>query len=271
MHLPHLADWGPTRDSLHLYSKILGSVRAALTEQHPLWWNISLRVERAGLGTGTLELPEGARCALELDLERHLLILNAEDENRSLVDLRDAPPARALGETVLAALAELGTVPQIDRARRDDDTERVYREEDAALYRQALTATAGLFERFRGEIDGDTGPVQLWPHHFDLSFEWFSERTVSHGDEGQSRESRAQIGFGFSPGDDHHQEAYYYANPWPFDEGLLDVALPGAASWLEEPWQGTLLPYAAVAGTDGSDVERLFAAVYRAAAPGLRA
>lgn len=271
MRFPHLAGWSPTRDSLHMYSKFLGAVRADLAEPHPLWWHISLRVEKAGFGTGMLELPGGVSFALSLDLEQHRLALTAEGEVRSFVDLRDAPTGRQLGETALAALADLDTPPKTDRAKWDDEGTRVYRNEDAVAYRRSLTSTSELFEGFRGEIEGNTGPVQLWPHHFDLSFEWFSERMVSYGEGAEMKESPAQIGFGFSPGDDSHSEAYYYATPWPFDEALVDVEIPGDGRWLTAPWQGALLPYAAVAGTDGAVLERLFTAVYRSAAPMLKA
>lgn len=35
------------------------------------------------------------------------------------------------------------------------------------------------------------------------------------GTRSSSDKGRRQIGFGFSPGDEGHEEPYFYANPWP--------------------------------------------------------
>jgi hypothetical protein len=41
MRLPelHLADWRPTKDTLHLYCQIVGKVRLATTPPRNHWWN----------------------------------------------------------------------------------------------------------------------------------------------------------------------------------------------------------------------------------------
>jgi hypothetical protein len=76
--------------------------------------------------------------------------------------------------------------------------------------------------------------------------------------------------FGFYPG----EPIYFYANPWPFEaDNLVDRQLPGGARWHEEGWQGTMLPYADVAG-DPEAEERLlsyFGEVYKVASPTLLA
>ena len=42
MTLPelHLADWRATKDTLHLYSQILGKIRLATTTPRNHWWNV---------------------------------------------------------------------------------------------------------------------------------------------------------------------------------------------------------------------------------------
>ena len=42
MTLPelHLSDWRATRDTLHLYSQIVGKVRLATTSPRNHWWNV---------------------------------------------------------------------------------------------------------------------------------------------------------------------------------------------------------------------------------------
>jgi hypothetical protein len=60
-----------------------------------------------------------------------------------------------------------------------------------------------VLEQLRAdEGDGDPSLVQLWPEHFDLAIELGSEAA------GQ------RANFGASPGDDAHDEPYFYVGPW---------------------------------------------------------
>jgi hypothetical protein len=60
-----------------------------------------------------------------------------------------------------------------------------------------------VLEQLRAdEIDGDPSLVQLWPEHFDIAIEL--------GDESAGQRAN----FGASPGDDQHDEPYFYVAPW---------------------------------------------------------
>jgi hypothetical protein len=49
----HLVDWRATKDTLHLYSQIVGKIRLATTAPRNHWWNVPL--------TSTCEVsPRGA-------------------------------------------------------------------------------------------------------------------------------------------------------------------------------------------------------------------
>ena len=56
MTLPelHLADWRPTKDTLHLYCQIVGKIRLATTPPRNHWWNVPLYVDVRGLTTRRL-------------------------------------------------------------------------------------------------------------------------------------------------------------------------------------------------------------------------
>jgi uncharacterized protein DUF5996 len=56
MTLPelHLADWRPTKDTLHLYCQIVGKIRLATTPPRNQWWNAPLYVDVRGLTTTRL-------------------------------------------------------------------------------------------------------------------------------------------------------------------------------------------------------------------------
>ena len=88
---------------------------------------------------------------------------------------------------------------------------------------------AAINATLEGEI---TGP-HIWPHGFDIATEWFSEKTVDSNGEHTS----AQIAVGFYPAGD----AYFYMNPWPFEDSWAETDLPGRAIWHTEGWQGAKL------------------------------
>ncbi len=56
MTLPelHLSDWRATKDTLHLYSQIVGKIRLATTPPRNHWWNVPLYVDVRGLTTRRL-------------------------------------------------------------------------------------------------------------------------------------------------------------------------------------------------------------------------
>ncbi len=128
-----------------------------------------------------------------------------------------------------------------------------------------LTKASIVFEGRRVGLDGPVSPVQLWPHGFDVSFEWFGTRTEEY--EGEALP--AQLNLGFYPKD----RAYFYSNPWPFDESLPSTPLPHGAEWHTEGWQGTILYYDQLVGDPAgpAKVEEYARAVYEAAAPTLTA
>jgi hypothetical protein len=75
------------------------------------------------------------------------------------------------------------------------------------------------------EFADDTAtPARLWPEHFDIAIEL--------GDEAAGQRAN----YGFSPGDDHHDEPYAYVGPWTADvSGEL---------WSATAFRGAELPYA---------------------------
>lgn len=265
---PPLASWEATHKTLHLYGNILGVVARVHAEPHPKWWHVSLKVEPEGLVTDPMALPRGGTFRLELNLDRHQIILSTDTDIERCFDMTAGLTATEMGDQVLAAVAGLGLTGDYDRQRFDDQGARVYDPAAAENFLAALVRADATLKRHRQSLDGEVGPVQLWPHGFDISFEWFGTRMESYEEEGKAQEMPGQINFGFYPG----EPTYFYANPWPFDaEKLVDQPLPGGSRWHQEGWQGTMLPYADVAGDPDAE-ERLlsyFAGVYKIASPTL--
>lgn len=265
---PPLTNWASTRDTLSQYAAVAGVIPRALSEPHPKWWHISLKVQEDGAATDPIPHPEstGVTFQLLMNLRAHSVdVSTSEGEVRSL-SMTDGLSSTEFGNQLLSMLGELGIEAEFEREKFENDKPRVYDPEPAGSFGEILVKTAEILELHRSSLTGETGPIQLWPHNFDLAFEWFGTKQVPHG---EGAESPSQINFGLAPGDSSHVETYFYSNPWPFQDLLTDHDLPAGAQWFTESWQGSLLPYAEIAG-DPAGEEKLtayFKAIYDISSP----
>jgi hypothetical protein len=227
-----------------------------------------LKVQEDGASTDPIPHPKSADVTFQLlmNLRTHAVdISTSEGEVRGL-GMADGLSSTEFGNRLLSMIGELGIEAEFERDQYENEEPRFYDPEAAKAYRVILLKTFQILELHKAGLTGKTGPIQLWPHNFDLAFEWFGTRLVRHGeDDGLP----SQINFGLAPGDDSHEEAYFYSNPWPFQESLTDHELPSGAQWFTESWKGTLLPYAEIAGDDagGDRLAAYFHAVYDLAFP----
>lgn len=270
---PSLEGWDATRDTLHAYAQVAGAPPRVLAEPHPKWWHISLNVGPEGLLSGNMshEALGDRDLQMHLNLRKHALELLLDDRVEKSFDLRVGMTATEMGRDLQAALADIGAEVELPRDKFADDDPRHYDIEVAEKYLAAVRAVNDVMDRLRAGLDGDRSPVQLWPHHFDLAFEWFGTKTVTYEENGEQNELPAQLNFGFAPGDRSHREPYFYSNPWPFDEQLTEESLPHGARWFTEGFEGTLLPYARLAG-DADAAQKLLAyyrKVFEVARPSL--
>lgn len=228
-----------TRATLHAYAKAVGAVPRAHGIAHPKWWHISLAVRPEGLVTDPIPLPEGGAMAIVMDVLHHEILIRSSSGIDHTIDLRDGRTATEMGAAVISIATEFGLADAYERDRFGSDDPRTYDPNAAAAYFDAFVEVAAIFERHRVALGDRVGPIQVWPHNFDLAFEWFGTRAEEH--DGVALPS--QLNLGFYPAGD---EPYFYSNPWPFDETFTDMPLPEGATWHTEGWQGTMLPYATV-------------------------
>ncbi|MEM7033069.1 MAG: DUF5996 family protein [Chloroflexota bacterium] len=245
-----LAVWEATRDTIHIYTRLIGKIRQDLAEPLEKWWHVSVHVNEHGLSIPPLPLPTGGNFTLSVDLNRHVLAVHVSSGNEHTISLQNNSP-NAMMKAVLDHLKTVGIEPNIDQSIFASTDIGVYDPGQADTYLTALRSVHHVFQSFKASLSGKTGPVQLWPHHFDLSLEWFSgrEADVPAGEEGGDE----QIGFGFSTGDEGIAEAYFYANPWPFPQKVTNAELPNGASWYTDSWQGGLLLYNTLAEADNPE------------------
>ncbi len=270
-HFPDLTGLGPTRDTLHRYALAIEIFPRAHAEPHPKWWHIGLRGQPNGFRTAPMPLPGGGECYFVLNLHTHRIELYAQRAVVASWDITTGQTSAALGQSLIDAAAALGLRADYPRARYESHAPRAYDKTHAARWFAAVRRAQQVFETHRASLTGETSPVHLWPHHFDLATEVFGKRVVEIEEHGQVQSFPAQLNLGFSTGDAGHPEPYFYSNPFPFDPALAQKPLPHGAFWHTASWQGSLLPYTAVAELpDGEKRLAAYAnAVYKAARAGL--
>jgi len=256
------ADFEPTLATLHAYAQAVGSVPRAHGIAHPRWWHISLKVRPDGLVTDAVPLPSGGSLALRMNLHSHEIVAIRSNGEEDRIDMRSGATGTEMGEQILAVTARHGLDGGFARSRFESDDARSYDPAAASAYFTAFTSAHTVFERHRASIGDRVGPIQVWPHGFDLAFEWYGSKTEHY----EGEDLPAQLNLGFYPSGD----PYFYSTPWPYEASLTEVALPHGAEWNPD-WNGAALPYPAVQDDPAAaeKVADFAAAVFAAAAPGL--
>jgi hypothetical protein len=259
MTLPelHLADWRPTKETLHLYVQIVGKVRMATTPPRNHWWNVPLYVDTRGLTTRRLH-HQGTTFEIAFDFVEHVLIVRTADGRARSFELRSGESVAEFDGRLHAALAELN----IDVVIKEQpfglptttpfprDLEHASWDRGAIeRFGRVLDWSDSVFEEFSGWFNGKTSPVHLFWHGLDLAVTRFSGRrgaALEADPVTQEAYSHEAISFGFWAGDDTVGDAAYYSYTALESEGLRDEPL-SCGKWIEYGSGSlALLPYATV-------------------------
>ena len=238
-----LSDWKPTRDTIHGYSKILGKIRSELTPKQKHWWNISLKCSSAGLITTPIPSPDNSKTfEIELDLTDHQVSVRTSKAELTTIELKGESITK-LADYILTSLSFFNVSTDINKTSFSDLEITEYKKSKVEDFWYSLSQIDQIFKEFKGNLREETSPVQLWSHHFDLAFSWFSGRLVLDQDPNDEEYSDEQMGFGFSTGDEGIPNPYFYATAYPLPDGLDKVELPKGAKWTTEGFTGGLLMY----------------------------
>jgi Family of unknown function (DUF5996) len=253
----HLADWRPTKDTLHLYCQIVGKIRLATTAPRNHWWNVPLYVDIRGLSTRRLHHGD-TTFEITIDFVDHALVVRTADGQTKSFELGGGVPVADFDARVHAILDELGVdvkikeepfgVPMTTPFAQDSEHGSWDREAITRLWR-ILDWSDSVFEEFSGWFNGKTSPVHLFWHSLDLAVTRFSGRPAPPVEADRvTREAYTHevISFGFWPGDDNLGDAAYYSYTAPEPEGLREQPL-STGEWIK--WgSGSLaiLPYQTV-------------------------
>jgi hypothetical protein len=239
-----IVDWRATRDALHDYARVLGYFRRELTPPQKHWWHITLSVSARGLTTTPMP---GGSGAVELTLSPidHCVDITSSGGATASIPLV-GQSAHDLAVAIASALDELGVAAQRSSPTLHK-TPHDYDPAAAARFWAALASVDLVFKEFKGRLREESGPVQIFPHHFDLSLNWFSGRHVPGVDPADADNADEQMNFGFVTGDASIADAYFYATAYPTPDGLTRASLPDDAAWQTEGFTGAVMPYATIA------------------------
>jgi hypothetical protein len=247
---PDLSDaaWQQTRATLQAYAQVLGAIRAALAPRQKHWWHVPLSVSAAGLTTTPIAVGEHVVELILSPIDHCLYAVTNRGETREIP--LHGQPLTEFCDIALGALAGLGAVAQIERGKFSSTEPRPYDRAAAARFWQALPQIDAAFKRLKAEHRGESGPVMLWPHGFDLALLLFTGRQIPGTDPADEEASDEQMNFGFAPGDGAIPEPYFYATAFPTPAGFVGASLPAGASWHTHGWNGAVLRYSALRAMD---------------------
>ena len=230
-----------TRDALHAYSRVLGAWLKTSRARRKHWWHASLRPSLTGLTTGVVHA--GVDFELELDFIASQVRVRTADKVASR-DLSGEPAARIavfLDEALTAFGIDPSLAPGVEV--RSDQQFEGYSVTQAASIQNALGSVTAAMVDFRAGIREETSPIQLWPHHFDLSMIWLPGSKIRGQDPADEEHSDKQMNFGFVLGDESIGEPYFYVTAYPLPDVLSALELPSGATWKSDGFSGAVLLY----------------------------
>lgn len=283
-----VADWQDTRDTLHLYTQVVGKVRLANEPLTNHWWNSTLYVTARGLTTSLMPHPSGPAFQIGFDfLDHRLDVTTVHGDVRSL-DLEDRPVGEFY-DAVMSMLDELGVTTAIWPMPveivgaipfPDDRLHATYDRSAVRRFWLALVEMTRVFKVFRARFVGKSSPVHLFWGSLDLALTRFSGRTAPPHPGGAPNcgphvmweaYSHEVSSCGYWPGPPG-DEGVFYAYAYPDPPGYRDAVIaPEGARW-DDGLGEFVLPYEIVRTADEPDTLLLgfLQSTYEAAAVAAR-
>jgi hypothetical protein len=254
--------WKDTRDTLHLWTQVVGKIRLALTPWLNHSWHAALYVTARGLTTSPIS---GGKFSFQIDFDfiDHALRIMTSDGRSREITLR-AMTVAEFHDRVMAALDELGIAVQLrtmpceiaDAVPFELDTIHASYDADYVnRFWRVLLAASEVLGHFRSGFLGKASPVHFFWGSFDLAVTRFSGRAapphpggVPHLPNAVAREaySHEVSSAGFWPGGGPVDYAAFYSYAYPAPEGFAAAKVAPAAALFSTELGEFLLPYDAV-------------------------
>lgn len=230
-----------TRDALHAYARVIGGWAAGSRAKRKHWWQASLRPSIRGLTTGVIYGPPDVELELDYVGDRVHVISSDHGTGIALTGQSSAEFAGQLAETLAAYGVDMHKAP--GEKVMGDEPHPGYSPDVAWDLHQATAAVAAGLEAFRAGIREETSPIQVWPHHFDLSMIWLPGPKIPGEDPKDEEHSDKQMNFGFVFGDEAISEPYFYVTAYPLPDAMPKLELPAGTTWRSDGFSGAVLLY----------------------------
>jgi hypothetical protein len=277
-----LSRWEDTRDTLQLWTQIVGKVRLALEPMVNQWWQVPLYVSARGLTTSLMHSEVGG-VEIEFDFIDHVLETRTSSGERRQVPLGPRTVASFYGE-VIDVLGGLGVrVPIFGRPVEvpisipfaQDEQHHSYDAAAAHAFWLALLQAHRVMTVFRARFIGKASPVHFFWGAADLAASRFSGRRAPKHPGGvpncadwvqELAYSQEVSSCGFWPGGSAEGSFYAYAYPQP--DGFDEWPIGPEAAYFDKSLGEFILPYGAVRTAADPDAMLLefFQTTYEAAA-----
>ena len=228
-----------TRDTIHSYARLLGTVRAKMTPEQKDYRHISLSTGPQGFRTSPIPYEDGSAFELSMNLISNSIQISTSTGHNRNIPLAGQSVAQFSGQ-VLSILETMDINPDIDLERFSDNSSLEYNPAVASKIFKSYSLIDIIFKTFKGTISFETSPVQLWPHHMDIAFTCYPH----------TKKSIEQIAFGYLTGDETVEEPYFYITAYPELEDISSITLAEHAHWNAQGWQGVVLKYKDLIKTD---------------------
>jgi hypothetical protein len=280
-----LDQWQPTRDTVHLWTQIVGKTRLALAPPLNHWWGCALYVTARGLTTSLMPYAGGG-AEIEFDFTGHELTIATTAGGIRRIKLEPRTVADFYAE-YRSCLADLGidaaitTMPNEIPGAIPFDADTVHGDYDAeAMHRfwLSLVSAHRVMSRFRAGFRGKASPVHFFWGAFDLAATRFSGRRAPRHPGGipncpdwvmHEAYSDEVSSCGYWPGG--AAEGVFYSYAYPVPDGFSEQAVTPDAAYYDHQLGEFVLPYAAVRAAGDPDdyllgfLESTFQAAYRTA------
>ncbi len=255
-----VAEWQATRDTLHLWTQIVGKVRLALAPPVNHWWHVTLHLWSRGLTTSLMPAGAGG-VEIRFDFADHVLDIEVTDGRAARIGLHPRSVADFYAEFI-GRLRELDVdVPIMGRPVEleqaipfaEDEEHASYDSTHVERFWRSLIDAERVFGTFRSGFSGKASPVHFFWGAFDLAVTRFSGRTAPVHPGGvpncpdwvmHDAYSHEVSSLGYWPGG--ASEGIFYSYAYPEPEAFRDWPLQVEGAAYDEQLGEFVLPYAAV-------------------------
>jgi hypothetical protein len=252
-----VAAWEDTRDTVHMWTQIVGKIRLELLPMVNHWWQVPLYVDVRGLTTGLMPF-SGGGLEIAFDFVAHRLVIETVAgatrelalEPRSVADFNDELFARLRELDVDVKIYGRPVEVPIAIPFADDHEHTSYDPERMHAFWRSLVSTQRVFLDFRGRFRGKVSPVHFFWGAFDLAVTRFSGRPAPRHPGGapncppwvMEKAYNAEVSScGYWPGGAVEGAFYSYAYPEP--DGFRDHPFEVDGAYFDDDLGEFVLPY----------------------------